>query len=154
MDLHWRGVHTTSFAVLAAPTEPLTKGGADTPTGVSAPPFAGGDMKRIYGSKRDSEEWLFSNKKEKRILGARRVLYPHQQNKGVCERLAVQRKPAEMAGFLVADEARFELAEGVALTRFRGVLLRPLGHSSSVVKQLVHYATGYEQVKSSECRSA
>ena len=31
---------------------------------------------------------------------------------------------------LMADEARFELAEGVALTRFRGVLLRPLGHSS------------------------
>ena len=29
-----------------------------------------------------------------------------------------------------ADEARFELAEGFALTRFRGVLLRPLGHSS------------------------
>ena len=29
-----------------------------------------------------------------------------------------------------ADRARFELAEGVALTRFRGVLLRPLGHSS------------------------
>lgn len=32
--------------------------------------------------------------------------------------------------YLLADEARFELAEGFALTRFRGVLLRPLGHSS------------------------
>ena len=29
-----------------------------------------------------------------------------------------------------ADRARFELAEGFALTRFRGVLLRPLGHLS------------------------
>lgn len=31
---------------------------------------------------------------------------------------------------LHADKARFELAEGFALTRFRGVLLRPLGHLS------------------------
>ena len=30
-----------------------------------------------------------------------------------------------------ADEARFELAEDFTLTRFRGVLLRPLGHSST-----------------------
>lgn len=48
---------------------------------------------------------------------------------------------------LRADEARFELAEGVALTRFRGVLLRPLGHSSVLqFKQLVYYATCYAHV--------
>ena len=50
---------------------------------------------------------------------------------------------------LVADEARFELAEGVALTRFRGVLLRPLGHSSRCcIKQLVYYAIASRRVKS------
>lgn len=49
----------------------------------------------------------------------------------------------------MADEARFELAEGVALTRFRGVLLRPLGHSSRCcIKQLVYYAIASRRVKS------
>lgn len=40
------------------------------------------------------------------------------------------RNPVEWTPRGTADEARFELAEGFALTRFRGVLLRPLGHSS------------------------
>lgn len=35
---------------------------------------------------------------------------------------------------LVAVEERFELSEGVALTRFRGVLLRPLGHSTNITR--------------------
>lgn len=43
-----------------------------------------------------------------------------------------------------ADEARFELAEGFALTRFRGVLLRPLGHSSNRIP----YASRREQATS------
>lgn len=41
-----------------------------------------------------------------------------------------RRKPRGWNPRGTADEARFELAEGFALTRFRGVLLRPLGHSS------------------------
>ena len=54
--------------------------------------------------------------------------------------------------FPLADKARFELAEGFALTRFRGVLLRPLGHLSIVLlenKQLNHFATALAIVKSS-----
>ena len=46
---------------------------------------------------------------------------------------ADKQKKAETPLFqpsLHADKARFELAEGFALTRFRGVLLRPLGHLS------------------------
>mgnify|MGYP006891335804 CR=1 FL=1 len=54
--------------------------------------------------------------------------------------------------FPLADKARFELAEGFALTRFRGVLLRPLGHLSIVLpenKQLDYFATALAIVKSS-----
>lgn len=54
--------------------------------------------------------------------------------------------------FLLADKARFELAEGFALTRFRGVLLRPLGHLSIAPlenKQLDYFATALSIVKSS-----
>ena len=54
--------------------------------------------------------------------------------------------------FPLADKARFELAEGFALTRFRGVLLRPLGHLSIVLlenKQLNYFATALAIVKSS-----
>ena len=36
-----------------------------------------------------------------------------------------------LEAYYSADEARFELAEDFTLTRFRGVLLRPLGHSST-----------------------
>ena len=45
----------------------------------------------------------------------------------------IQKAPTVGSGPMGAVEARFELAEGVALTRFRGVLLRPLGHSTMVV---------------------
>ena len=45
-----------------------------------------------------------------------------------------KRASSDLLETLLADEARFELAEGVTLTRFRGVLLRPLGHSSILRK--------------------
>ena len=54
------------------------------------------------------------------------------------------KKPRGTLHGVVADEARFELAEGFALTRFRGVLLRPLGHSSSRIP----YASRREQATS------
>ena len=54
------------------------------------------------------------------------------------------KKPRGLNPRGTADEARFELAEGFALTRFRGVLLRPLGHSSSRIL----YASRREQATS------
>jgi cytochrome c5 len=46
--------------------------------------------------------------------------------------LSNEKGPGREPGALSAVEERFELSEGVTLTRFRGVLLRPLGHSTIV----------------------
>lgn len=67
------------------------------------------------------------------------------------QELQIKNRSAVAPVFLLADKARFELAEGFALTRFRGVLLRPLGHLSIVLlenKQLHHFATALAIVKS------
>jgi hypothetical protein len=47
-------------------------------------------------------------------------------------KLSHEKGPGREPGALSAVEERFELSEGVTLTRFRGVLLRPLGHSTIV----------------------
>ena len=57
-----------------------------------------------------------------------------ETNAGKNTQTQTKRASSQSLETLLADEARFELAEGVTLTRFRGVLLRPLGHSSILRK--------------------